>query len=438
MTTPIFDFLKKYAQSGYARLHMPAHKGCGPLGEALDITEVTGADALYEADGIIKESEENASAIFGASTFYSAEGSSLAIRGMVYLLSLYAASVGKKPRILATRNAHKSFISAVTMLDTELRWVVGKADSYISSSVTASDIRDALRDADEPFTAVYVTSPDYLGNIANIAEIAGACHEFGALLVVDGAHGAYLKFLSRPMHPIDLGADMCCASAHKTLPVLTGGAYLHVSSCAPEVLRENAKSAMAAFGSTSPSYLILSSLDRFNANIPNFSEFCNTVEDMKRLIADAGYVTVGDEPMKITIDAKAYGYRGVELREELCLRGVSPEFADEDFLVLMPSPSNSQLELDRVISALFTIPKRAKILTRPPAFVLPQRILSPRAAALSPRETVSLDSALGRVLANASVGCPPAIPIAVAGELIGEHEIEVFRYYGYEKLTVVR
>ena len=110
MNTPIYDFAKKYAESGAVRAHMPGHKGIGNLGvEALDITEITGADSLYEACGIIRESEENASRLFGAHTFYSTEGASLAIRSMLYLAFKHAKSKGLSPVIFAGRNAHKSF-----------------------------------------------------------------------------------------------------------------------------------------------------------------------------------------------------------------------------------------------------------------------------------------------------------------------------------------
>ena len=113
MTTPIVDFARRYADSGAVRLHMPGHKGKGALCENIDITEFEGADDLYHADGIIRESEENASALFGAHTFYSTEGSSLSIRAAVYLTSLYARQNGSRPLIAAGRNAHKSFISAL-------------------------------------------------------------------------------------------------------------------------------------------------------------------------------------------------------------------------------------------------------------------------------------------------------------------------------------
>ncbi|MBQ9745753.1 MAG: amino acid decarboxylase, partial [Clostridia bacterium] len=255
MNTPICEFLEDYAKKGATRLHMPGHKGMGKV-EKYDLTEIDGADSLYEADGIIAESERNAGALFGAHTFYSAEGSSLAIRAMLYLTSLYAACRGQKPLVLAGRNAHKTFVSAVAMLGTEVEWLTGEG-SYLSCRVTAEAVRGYFARAERLPTAVYLTSPDYLGNMADIAGVARVCRENGVLLLVDNAHGAYLRFLPEPMHPMELGAHMCSDSAHKTLPALTGCAYLHVAKDAPPVLAENAKNALALFGSTSPSYLLL-------------------------------------------------------------------------------------------------------------------------------------------------------------------------------------
>ena len=117
MNTPICDFVRRYAQSGTVRLHMPGHKGSGPLGcEALDITEIAGADSLYEADGIIAESEANAAALFGAArTLYSAEGSSQCIRAMLCLAAQNAPR-GARPLILAARNVHKAFVLGAALL----------------------------------------------------------------------------------------------------------------------------------------------------------------------------------------------------------------------------------------------------------------------------------------------------------------------------------
>ena len=118
MKAPIYDFVKKYSESGTSRFHMPGHKGKGPLGiEAFDITEIFGADNLYSADGIIDESERCATELFGsARTFYSAEGSTLAIRAMLSL-ALSGRKNTERPLVVATRGAHKAFITAAACLN---------------------------------------------------------------------------------------------------------------------------------------------------------------------------------------------------------------------------------------------------------------------------------------------------------------------------------
>lgn len=443
MKTPVYNFVKKYANSDGVRLHMPGHKGVGDI-EKYDITEVVGADSLYEADGIILESEKNAGELFSANTFYSAEGSSLSIRAMLYLALLYGKKRGLPPKILAVRNVHKSFVSAVGLLGIEAEWLCSeKRASYLSSEVDAAMVDAALRNEKQLPIAVYITSPDYLGAVAPIAKIAEVCHKHGVLLIVDNAHGAYLKFLKPSMHPIDLGADICCDSAHKTLPVLTGGGYLHISKKAPSELSENAKDALALFGSTSPSYLILASLDRANEYISDgYSEklayFLSKIDTLKRRLSDCGYLLFGNEPLKITIIAKEYGYSGYELSQILNEKGVVAEFCDPDYLVLMLTPDNTDRDLKRLCSALLSIPKREKISTEPPKPPMPKRAIGIREAILSEKETVLAKESRGRVLSAVTVGCPPAVPIAVSGEVIDEACIEAFGYYGVDEVSVVK
>ena len=120
--------------------------------------------------------------------------------------------------------------------------------------MTPEALAAALEACDPLPDAVYVTSPDYLGHVLDVEGLARACHARGVALLVDAAHGAYLHFLSPSRHPMDLGADLCCASAHKTLPAVTGAAYLHVRDAR---LAERARDALSLFGSTSPSWLIL-------------------------------------------------------------------------------------------------------------------------------------------------------------------------------------
>ena len=419
---------------------MPGHKGIGDEAFSRDITEISGADSLYSAEGIIRESESFASEIFGAHTFYSTEGSSLSIRAMVQLLALYK---GERPRILAGRNAHKSFVSAVALVDAEVEWLYDNKASYLSCRPSAADVAARLDSMAALPDAVYITSPDYLGNVADVEGIAKACHERDVLLLVDNAHGAYLAFLEKSMHPIALGADMCCDSAHKTLPALTGAAYLHVSRGAPEIFRENAKSALSLFGSTSPSYLILESLDRVNAYLDGgyrqeLKSLINALDTLKSKLRQCGYTLAGDEPMKITISAKEYGYTGGAMAEYLEQNGIIPEFADPDFLVLMPSTSLNGAALAKLLDVLTSLPKKDKIITSSTTPSLPKRATSIREATLSRCEWIPVCEAKGRILASVTVGCPPAVPIAVCGEIIDDAAIECFKYYGIERCSVVK
>ena len=444
MNTPICDFVTQYAESDFLRAHMPGHKGVVLTGaEPRDITEIAGADSLYEADGIIRESERNAGMLFGADTFYSTEGSSQCIRAMVYLAALYARQRGNAPKILAGRNVHKTLLSAVALCDLEVDWLTSeKRISYLSCPIDAETVEMALQAMEEKPAAVYLTSPDYLGNLMPIGSIAEVCHRHGVLLLVDNAHGAYQKFLSESSHPMDLGADICCDSAHKTLPALTGAAYLHVAHDAPEFLHSHAKTAMAMFGSTSPSYLILQSLDAVNGYLADgyrerLAEFVQLVDALKSRLKDHGYILCGQEQTKVVIDAKAYGYTGDTMAAILLKEKIAVEFADPDFLVMMITPETGEAGLRRLEAALCAIPRRESVLEAPPAFLLPKRVMPVRQAAMSLCEVVDASESLGRVLAAATVGCPPAVPIVVCGERIDEAALRCFAYYGIEHCTVV-
>lgn len=439
MKTPVWDFVRSYAASGTARLHMPGHKGVGEL-EQYDITEIKGADSLYEADGIIAESEAYASELFGANTFYSTEGSSLAIRAMLHLATAEARACGERPLILAGRNAHKVFISAAALLDFDIEWLHA-GDSYMSCPVSADELSRALDLLPKKPAAVYITSPDYLGNIQDISSLSRICRERGIYLLVDNAHGAYLKFLEPSLHPIDLGAHMCADSAHKTLPVLTGGAYLHVSKDCPSYVAERAKDALSLFGSTSPSYLILASLDKANAYLSDgFKRDLTTIVDqirrIKAKLLGAGYVLVGEEELKITVDASKYGYTGYELAEVIREAGAECEMAERDYLVLMLSTMTR--DVDRAIDALLKLPKKAALNGKP---ILPkhtERVLTVREAMLSPTLSLPLFDCVGKILATPDAACPPAVPILIPGERISAEHTDILAYYGKSTLNVVK
>ncbi|MBO4323729.1 MAG: aminotransferase class V-fold PLP-dependent enzyme [Clostridia bacterium] len=440
--TPIDDFLKKYNRQNAVRLHMPGHKGKGEFNR-YDITEIDGADSLYHASGIIAESEKIAGEIFGAHTFYSTEGSSHCIRAMARLICEYAYSKGKKPVIWAARNAHKAFITAIALTGSEVKWLISEnAENYLSCKVSAEKL-DALFASSELPTAIYITSPDYLGNIADIKGISKVCKKYGVVLAVDNAHGAYLKFLSPSAHPIDLGADICCDSAHKTLPALTGSAYLHVSKSAPEIFIEGAKNALALFGSTSPSYLILRSLDRLNLTLSNgyqtkLIEFCSKLKSFKDSLCEYGYKLIGDEELKITVDCKAYGYTGDVFATIMRLVDIVPEYYDDDLVVMMFTPEISGKTIKKLERFFKSIPKRKAIIDLYPDFSLPSTALSIDNAYKKPSETISVDDAAGRICAEDEVACPPAVPIIVSGEIIDQNVILALKHYNVSKIKVVK
>ena len=441
MKTPIVSFLKSYQEKSPVRMHMPGHKGAGILGfEGMDLTEIYGADELFAAEGIIKESEQNASSLFGCPTYYSTQGSTLCIQTMCTILCQDAKSKGKTPKILAGRNAHRSFIHAAALLDFEIEWLYGNSD-YLSCKIHAEDLEKAIIESHP--TAVYLTNPDYLGNLLDIQSLASVCKKHNVLLAIDNAHGAYLRFLEPSLHPIDLGADLCCDSAHKTLPVLTGGAYLHLSESLNQVWKNNVKHFMEYFSSTSPSYLIMASLDAANEVLDttfrnSLSECIQRVDGLKNTLTQHGYTILFGEPMKITISTKEFGYTGNEIANLLMECDIYPEFYDSDYIVLMPSPYNTKDDLKRLETCLCGIDRKPILINKPPKLEQSKKAMNVRQALFSSSITLDVSKSLGQVCSSVTVSCPPAILPVIPGEVIIESSIEVMKYYGIETVRVVK
>ncbi len=441
MKTPIVNFLKSYQEKSPVRMHMPGHKGAGILGfEGMDLTEIYGADELFAAEGIIKESEQNASNLFGCPTYYSTQGSTLCIQTMCTILCQDAKSKGKKPKILAGRNAHRSFIHAAALLDFDIEWLYGNSD-YLSCKIHAEDLEKAIIESHP--TAVYLTNPDYLGNLLDIQSLASVCKKHNVLLAIDNAHGAYLRFLEPSLHPIDLGADLCCDSAHKTLPVLTGGAYLHLSDSLNQVWKNDVKHFMEYFSSTSPSYLIMASLDAANEVLDttfrnSLSECIQRVDGLKNTLVQYGYTILSGEPMKITISTKEFGYTGNEIANLLMECDIYPEFYDSDYIVLMPSPYNTKDDLKRLETCLCGIERKPILVNKPPKLEQSKKAMNVRQALFSSSITLDVSKSLGQVCSSVTVSCPPAILPVIPGEVISESSIEVMKYYGIETVRVVK
>ena len=443
MDTPIFDFVQNYIKSNTARLHMPGHKGVSFLGcEAADITEIKGADELYAPNGIIRKSEENATLLFDtAKTVYSAGGSSQSINAMLYL-AYQKADKSQRPFVLAGRNAHKSFIYALAKLDADVEWLypddelLGITSCYVDGEM----VEDALKKLSYKPFAVYITSPDYMGILSDIESIAEVCNRYNIPLLVDNAHGSYLKFAKRDRHPTTLGADMCCDSAHKTLPVLTGGGYLHIAKSDKYGFAKNAINAMAIFGSTSPSYLILQSLDLCNKYIDekireDIERCANKLIEFQDLINDKYISSLSFEPLKFTIDFRGYVFDFVK---HFRSHGIEFEYADDNFIVFMFSPQNSDEDFEKFKVALEQI--EVKGLKDGEGIVIPhsKRVMTIREAIFSECEEIDVEEAVGRTCASPAVSCPPAIPIAVSGDEITNEHIKLFKKYKIDKILVVK
>ena len=421
---------------------MPGHKGKALLGiEPYDITEIKGADELYSPSGIIAESEENATELFAtAHTYYSTEGSTLAIKAMLAIATKGAAG-GERATVLAARNAHKAFLYSAALLDFNIEWIYPDAPSHACEcKITPAALKEKLGAMSKLPTAVYVTSPDYLGNIADIKGLSEVCDGYGIPLLVDNAHGAYLAFLTPSLHPIALGASMCADSAHKTLPVLTGGAYLHIAKKA-EHLTSHARSSLSLFASTSPSYLILQSLDLANAYIKDGYEeklaaACAAADATKRALSEIGFAPEETEPTKIVIRASKYGYTGDALAEHIRHSGIECEFSDRDYLVLMLTPENAG-ECEKLIHSIGKLAPKTEIPTVMPPITSAERKMSVREAIFALSEIVKTTDALGRILASPTVSCPPAVPIAISGELIDESVQKALSAYGIDEIEVV-
>ena len=341
---------------------MPGHKGIAPeeIPDALkgmykyDITEIAGADNLYAPDGIIAASEREAGRIFGAKTYYCTEGSSLAIKAMLYLALKHfenkkgAVSGEERPTIITIGKCHKAFYHAAELLNIDVNAIEPAGDYLNSLSAKVNGLT----------VGVYVTYPDYFGTVIDLKAIKRKLEKTEIPLLVDGAHCAYFKFLQGDFakdypHPIDCGADAVCTSAHKTLPALTGAAYLHLSGSFSDVF-SLVKHGFDIFGSSSPSYLIMASIDAFNGVVEEFKEellsFCKEVAEVKASITEMGFNVRRSDPMRLVV-ASDERFTGEDYAKALRACKCEPECFDTDYVIMMLSPYNSLKDLERIKEA---------------------------------------------------------------------------------------
>lgn len=427
MATPLYSALLRHRNKKTAPFHMPGHKNNPTALPAdllrLDYTEIPDTGSLFDSTGPFPQAEALAAGLFAtARTCLSAGGCTLCIQTMLRL------ALPRGGKLLCSRVIHRSAVNAMALLGLEPVWAM--PDAVAQAAASAPDIR-----------AVYVTSPTYYGQILDIPAIAAACRERDIPLLVDNAHGAHLMFTKPKLHPLAAGASMTADSAHKTLPVLTGGAWLQI---ADPHFADGAKQAMELFGSTSPSFPILASLDLcrewLQKNRQAIPRLQRQVAEIRQLALSRGFTPPPGQtdPVRLTLDTAAAGLPGTEAAALLRKAGVEPEYADSRYVILIPSPFNTEEDFTRLKDALLTLPTGRPMEPVPALPPFPPVRTTPREALLSPGESVELTDSVGKIAAEAACPCPPGIPIVMPGELITKEAAEFLRGYGFLRIKVLK
>lgn len=448
---PLYDALAAYVEKGRASFHTPGHKGhAGILGGlhllADDLTELPDTASLYDGGDAVEQAERLAASAFGAAeTLFSAGGCTLCIQTMLLL------GAGTGSRVVFARNSHRSAVNAAALLGLDPVWAWPTGEN---GQVTPQDVGRALSGGD--VRAVYITSPDYYGNLADIPAISALCKSRRLPLLVDNAHGSHLGAFG--LHPLALGASVTADSSHKTLPVLTGGAMLHIGAApdgSPFYTRRAAKAAMALFGSTSPGFPVLASLDlaRDWWSRAGKEAFRHTAEIVRRMNDTAvreqlAVPKAASDPARLTLDPSRLGVDGLQAAEFFRSQGCEPEYADARFVVFIVTPFNTPGELKRLHAAIQKFPaeqRRGHFLKKrdiprvyEPAGAKPVAAMSPRDALTKENESVPVDRAEGRVAACAVCPCPPGIPAVVPGEIVDGETARRLSACGFSSLTVIK
>lgn len=452
--TPLVKAIQRHIYRKTASFHTPGHKGRAGLLKTLetlenDLTELPDTGSLYDGGDAIEEAEKLAARAFGASlTCFSGGGCTLCIQAMLLL------GAGAGGRVLMARNAHRSAVHAAALLGLPVRWLWPEStDGTSFQQPSVESVETALRE-ETGIRAVYVTSPDYYGNLCDVEGMAAVCRKAGVPLLVDNAHGSHLGAFDR--HPLRLGAAMSADSAHKTLPVLTGGAYLHIGE-GVRVSRSEAKAAMALFGSTSPAFPVLASLDLARRwweeeGPAAFRALEGRVAALRRTADASGAVRAAfadrperlRDPVRLVLDGEPGGFTGEELGGWFRAAGCEPEHTDGRYAVFILTPFNTEEELARLEEALRRLrpsggPRRTGSRFSPAVQGdVPERALSLREALLRPVETVGAEAAAGRIVGRSICPCPPGVAAAVPGERISPAMAQALKKWGIPEVVVLK
>lgn len=425
--------LGNYAQRDGARFHMPGHKGRGLDGffreelSGWDVTELGGMDDLHAARGILARTADKYRKAYGAEhSFLSVGGSTAAIEAM--LLSL-----DRSERLLVCRDCHRSVIGGAILsgIWTEF-FTTPFDDTFGAPSLPDAALveRELCRTG---ATAVFITSPNVYGFTADLPAIADVCRKHGALLLVDAAHGAHFPFSEKlPATPAG-EADLWCHSQHKTMNALTQAATLHLSDCriAPETVQRR----LALIETSSPSYLLLASLDwalytaqrqDWNAHAAHMAAYAKVIGGMAGLSAAAALSGAKDhDATRLLIDVTGRGITGRQAQAALEAQNVFVETADERRLVLITTPADEPAWYPQLLDALQRLPyQKRRIVQSVNPWTPPERVLPLREAAFAAQEPCEIAAAAGRVVGTVVNAYPQQMPLLLPGERVRPADAE--------------
>lgn len=454
MAKPLFDQLLASAEQSRAPFHTPGHK----LGRAIaphlqqawgsavfraDLPELPELDNLYAASGVLAESQAQAAEVFGADrSWFLVNGSTGG------LLAAILAVCGPGDRLLLPRNAHRSLLSGCILSGAVPVWITPPeaADFDLIGVPTPKQIAAAL-EQDPQIKAAVLVSPTYEGVCADVAAIAAIAHRQGIPLIVDAAHGAHLGFHpDLPASPLSEGADLVVQSTHKLLGALTQAAMLHLKG--DRIDPERLSQSLALVQSSSPSYLLLASLEAATEQMQASPvELLQTPIDLarqahQRLATLSGLqlpaIAIGDrpgfpqwDPTRLVLNFQACGWSGFSADEYLHEQWqVTAELPSLHNLVFHLSLGNRREDIDRLVTAcdrLLSQEHQEALPPRLPAWLEPEAILSPRQAWFARQQTVSTEQAIGAIAAECVCPYPPGIPVLLPGERISKSAVDYLR-----------
>ena len=426
--------------------HMPGHKGKAfyvdnGYGEFLeeimncDITEIPGADNLFQAEEVIRETMDKYKRLYESKESY------LLINGSsAGILAAILSSVSKGGKLVMARNCHKSAFNALSLGDiTPVYAFPSTVEEYgILGEVSASEIAKCLDENPEAEAAI-LPSPNYYGICSDIKAIAEEVHKRGKILIVDQAHGAHLKFFKDeynfPKPAEEQGADIVINSIHKTLGSFGQTALLNVCSDRVDLIALEDK--LQVVESSSPSYPMMATLD-INADIlinngeklmedwaKNIDWFYNAAKDVPGLKVMAnGYL----DKTKLNLDMSRYGMTGNDLEEFLMEKNIFIELVAGNVLMCMTGIGNKRSDFEKLIDALKEVAE-TRTLSEDISKAQPKSLTKKLEWAGVPnkKEAVHVDDAAGRICAMSIIPYPPGIPIACPGEVLDKELLEYIK-----------